>query len=130
MGGMVSHGPVERYLDALRARDAAGMARDYSPGFVEVWPQLAPGGAPPALPAIDLVRRVVGDGDIRVLELATVDDIGPGWLLQLVRLREERIAHVTTWLGRPFEAAAWRSALVERFQPRQPPAVLPHQHTL
>jgi hypothetical protein len=38
-------------------------------------------------------------------------------MIQIIELRQGKIAKTTSWYAAPFEAPAWRAEYVERFSP-------------
>ncbi len=65
------------------------------------------------------VLRVEGSGDVYTYVGAATYSNGETWqMIQIVELREGKIARTTSWYAAPFEAPAWRAGFVERFSPQ------------
>jgi ketosteroid isomerase-like protein len=119
---------VERLIATLNAKDVDGMDDLFHEDAVMDWPQSGErivGGdnrrgvyhAFPSLPTFT-PRRIVGDGDLYVLE-ATLD-YGEGAVYQTVfifELRDGKIARETAYWAQPFPAPEWRARWVERMEP-------------
>ena len=135
---------VQRYVDALVARDLDASAEVCAPDMVTEYPQSGerfrglaniravaenyPGGLPKDLsgkvigsedkwvvgPSFN-VLRIEGTGDIyTIIGSATYPD-GMTWqVMSLVELRAGKIARTTELFGAPFDAPAWRSKWAER----------------
>jgi hypothetical protein len=67
----------------------------------------------PNSPAIQ-PRRLVGAGDVWVVEAARTDSSGQIYVVAIIELRDGRVWRDTRWFGDPFEAPAWRAQRVER----------------
>ena len=134
---------VQRYVDALVARDLDASAEVCAPDMVTEYPQSGerfrglaniravaenyPGGLPKDLsgkvigsedkwvvgPSFN-VLRIEGTGDIyTIIGSATYPD-GMTWqVMSLVELRAGKIARTTELFGAPFDAPAWRSKWAE-----------------
>jgi len=60
------------------------------------------------------VTHIAGSGDEFVLVLMVTYPSGETWhMVQLVKMRDDRIWRLTTYFGAPFEAPAWRAPYVE-----------------
>jgi len=135
---------VQRYVDALVARDLDASAEVCAPDMVTEYPQSGerfrglaniravaenyPGGLPKDLsgkvigsedkwvvgPSFN-VLRIEGTGDIyTIIGSATYPD-GKTWqVMSLVELRAGKIARTTELFGAPFDAPEWRSKWAER----------------
>lgn len=119
---------IERYWEALVARDFDTVYELRSEDFVEGWPQSgerimgrdnarAVDERYPGWPQIQ-TRRIIGSGDLWVVEATLV--YGDAEVYQgvaVIELREGEVAAETSYWGAPFEAAEWRAQWVERFEP-------------
>jgi hypothetical protein len=65
-------------------------------------------------------RRLVGAGDLWVVEAARTDDRGRIFVVAVIEFRAGKIWRDTRWFGDPLEAPAWRARWVERME--EPPA--------
>ena len=115
---------VTGYFEAIENGDYAAMADLLTPDAVTRWPQSGeritgalsciriyetyPGGAPKFR-----VNRVVGDGDVWVVELLSEYDGERWYSVSIVEFRGKLIARMTDYFGQAFPAPAWRSELVE-----------------
>lgn len=64
------------------------------------------------------VLRIEGSGDVYTYVGAATYANGETWqMIQIVELRQSKIAKTTSWYAAPFEAPAWRAGFVERFTP-------------
>jgi hypothetical protein len=61
-------------------------------------------------------RRLIGAGNLWVVEAARTDDGGPVYVVAVIEFRDGRIWRDTRWFGDPFEAPAWRAQWVERIE--------------
>ena len=134
---------VERYAAALPA-DFDALSRLRHADFVEEWPQSGerirghasyqaihesyPGGQPSAsgqkvrgsedkwvLTPSYTPMRIVGSGDTYFIEARiSYPDGASAHFVSIVELRDGKVARQTTYFAMPFEAPAWRAALVER----------------
>jgi SnoaL-like domain len=117
-------GSVEAFSEAI---DAAA-----SEDFVEEWPQSGErirgkatvkrinegySSATGTTPKMRL-RRIVGDGDVRVVE-GTIDygDGTPVNYVGIAEFKDGKLAKITEYFASPFEAPAWRADFVERMEP-------------
>jgi SnoaL-like protein len=117
-------GSVEAFSEAIDA--AAGDE------FVEEWPQSGErirgkatakrinegySAATGTTPAMRL-RRIVGEGDVRVVE-ATIDygDGTPVSYIGIAEFKGGKLNRITEYFASPFEAPAWRADFVERMDP-------------
>ncbi len=64
-------------------------------------------------------RRVVGTGDLWVVEAVRTDTSGPTYVVAVIEFRDGKIWRDTRWFGDPLEAPAWRACWVERIE--EPP---------
>ncbi|RYV49876.1 nuclear transport factor 2 family protein [Pengzhenrongella frigida] len=115
---------VERLIACLNDNEIHLMDELFHEDAVMDWPQSgekvvgadnrrAIYGAFPQLPTITK-RRIVGAGDLVVLE-ASLDYGGPVYKTVFIfELRDGKIARETAYWAEPFEAPAWRAAWVER----------------
>jgi hypothetical protein len=117
---------VEDYWRALERGDARGATNFLHDEFVEDWPQsrerirgkerwLEMATHHPTFPKVTLVR-IRGSDDLWAAEC---DFVYPGsddtWrICALCEMRDGKIVAITEYFGAPFEAAGWRSELVER----------------
>jgi SnoaL-like domain len=69
----------------------------------------------PDLPSIQ-PRRLVGAGDLWVLEAVRTDRGGRTHVVAIIEFRDGRIWRDTRWFADPLEAPAWRAGWVERFE--------------
>src|SRR5437867_3851806 len=144
MTGTTNREVVERYVDALRARDldlqaevcAEDMVVDYpqSGERIRGWANVRavhenyPGGLPQEFagkvvgsedkwvvgPSFN-VLRIEGTGDTYTLYGSARYPDGNTWqVMSLVELRAGKIAKTIEVYGAPFDAPAWRSKWVER----------------
>ncbi len=64
------------------------------------------------------VLRIEGSGDVYTHVGTATYANGETWqMIQIIELRQGKIARTTTWYAAPFEAPAWRAGFVERFSP-------------
>ncbi len=64
------------------------------------------------------VQRIEGSGDVYTYVGTATYANGETWqMIQIIELRQGKIARTTSWYAAPFEAPAWRAELVERFSP-------------
>ena len=64
------------------------------------------------------VLRIEGSGDVYIYVGTATYANGETWqMIQIVELRQGKIAKTTSWFAAPFEAPAWRAEYVERFSP-------------
>lgn len=62
--------------------------------------------------------RIEGSGDVYTYVGTATYANGETWqMIQIVELRQGKIAKTTSWFAAPFEAPAWRAEFVERFSP-------------
>jgi len=62
-------------------------------------------------------RRLVGGGDVWVVEARRFDDSGRVYhVVAVIELRDGKIWRDTRYFGDPFEAPAWRAQWAERMQ--------------
>ena len=60
--------------------------------------------------------RIEGSGDVYTYVGTATYANGETWqIIQIIELRQGKIARTTTWYAAPFEAPAWRTPFVERF---------------
>jgi ketosteroid isomerase-like protein len=60
--------------------------------------------------------RIEGSGDVYTYVAAATYSNGETWqMLQIIELRQGKIAKTTSWFAAPFEAPEWRAPFVERF---------------
>jgi ketosteroid isomerase-like protein len=65
-----------------------------------------------------LPMRVEGDGDQYTIVAHITYPDGSEWHeVQLVQLKDGRIARITAYYAAPFEAPVWRESYVERYEP-------------
>ena len=124
---------LQRALKTGNVEEAAkAIAKVSSDDFVQEWPQSGERvvgreasirintmyeGATGHRPKLAF-RRLVGDGDVYVLE-GTIDygDGTPVSYIGIAELRDGKLAKITEYFANPFEAPAWRAGLVERMEP-------------
>jgi ketosteroid isomerase-like protein len=135
---------VERYVQALMARDLDMQAEVCAPDMVSEFPQSGerfrgwaniraisenyPGGLPEDLigkvvgsedkwvvgPSYNTLR-IEGSGDVYTLVGSATYLDGKTWqVMSLIELKGGKIAKTTEVYGEPFEPPAWRSRWVER----------------
>ena len=64
------------------------------------------------------VQRIEGSGDVYTFVGTATYANGETWqMIQIIELRQGKIARTTSWYAAPFEAPAWRAGFVERFSP-------------
>ena len=73
----------------------------------------------PDPPAIQ-PRRLIGAGDLWVVEAVRTDSSGPLYVVGIIEFRNGRIWRDTRWFANPLEAPAWRARWVEPME--DPPA--------
>jgi SnoaL-like domain len=62
--------------------------------------------------------RIEGSGDVYTSVGTATYANGETWqMIQIIELRQGKIAKTTSWYAAPFEAPAWRAEYVERFSP-------------
>jgi hypothetical protein len=115
---------VERLFEGLNAKDVSVMDEVFVDRSELIWPQSgeivrgranrqAVYSAFPGLPSIT-VRRMVSGGDLVTAE-ATLDYGGDAYqVVFLFEFQGGRIARETAYWCKPFPAAEWRAAWVER----------------
>ncbi len=60
--------------------------------------------------------RIEGSGDVYTYVGTVTYPNGERWqMIQILELRQGKVARTTTWYVAPFEAPAWRATYVERF---------------
>jgi hypothetical protein len=59
-------------------------------------------------------RRLVGAGDLWVVEAVRTDASGRLFVVGVIEFRDGKIWRDTRWFGSPLEAPAWRAQWVER----------------
>ena len=134
---------IRRYGDAIAHNDFDTMKTLRHPDWYEDWPQSGeriPSDEayrkihedfPSGMPKIDLhevagaedrwvmtpsmtIQRIAGSGDVWFLEGRNTYANGDVYhIIQHLRLRDGRIWRSTTYFAAPFEAPAWRAALVK-----------------
>jgi hypothetical protein len=126
VAGAANRETVERLIDALNTRDLELFHAQFHDDAVMEYPQSgerivgaenrrAVYGAFPGLPAV-APRRIVGDGDVVVVEARLDYGDEADWRAVFVfELRDGKIARETAYWSQPFEAAEWRAQWVERF---------------
>ena len=67
-------------------------------------------------------RRLIGAGDLWVVEAVRTDQSGRTYVVAIIEFRDGRILRDTRWFGHPLKAPAWRSGWVERFEEPAPEA--------
>jgi hypothetical protein len=116
---------IDVFVSAINARDLVALDKAFTDDVVMEWPQSGEricGGLNrrevysrfPSLPKAS-VRRVVGAGDVWVLEAKL--DYGDGEPFDCVLIFEMRgglIAKETAYWSKPFPAPDWRAPWVER----------------
>ena len=115
---------VGRFFDAIQAGDYEALAGLLTADAVTRWPQSGeritgamscvrvyenyPGGPPTYR-----VNRIVGDGELWVVELLSEYNGERWYATSVVEFRGMRIARMTDYFGQAFEPPAWRSEMVE-----------------
>ncbi len=119
---------VERYWEALASQDLDTAYQLQHQDFVAMWPQSGErivgrdnartvGERYPGWPEIR-TRRVLGSGDLWVVEATlTYGGTDVYHTVDIIELREGKVAAEISYWGVPFEAAEWRAQWVERFDP-------------
>ena len=64
-------------------------------------------------------RRVVGSGDLWVIEAVRTDASGRTYVVAVIEFRDGKIWRDTRYFGHPLQAPAWRAAWVDRIE--EPP---------
>jgi ketosteroid isomerase-like protein len=125
VGGDGNRELVERFWKALEDRDLEEAARCFHDDFVEEWPQsgerirgienwLGMATTHPTFPSVSHVRTV-GEGEVWASHARYDYGDGTPWqVIAIQEFRDGRIARITEVFGTPFEAAEWRTHLVER----------------
>lgn len=116
---------LQRYLDAILARDLAALSGVLSDDVVEVFPQSGE-RIHGAATIVEILRRapdppsllagpfLTSCRDDLVLAEAKFDYGGrPWWYVDRFEIRRERIRRMTSYFGEPFEAPEWRRPFVE-----------------
>jgi ketosteroid isomerase-like protein len=68
----------------------------------------------PGKPSGFRVKRILGEGDLRITEY-TIDYQGrPAYTVSIMEFRGGRVVHETQYFADPFEAPAWRNQWVQR----------------
>jgi SnoaL-like domain len=113
------------FWEALARKDLEEAATALHEDFIEDWPQsgerivgvanwLRMVREHPTFPTIE-PTRTIGAGDVWVTESRYDYGDGTPWSICAVQeLRDGRIARITEYFGSPFEAADWRTEIVER----------------
>lgn len=115
---------IRQHIDRLAAGDAAGAVEGLADDFVQDWPQSGerlhgrqacfmvysnyPGG-PPGI----TIRRIAGEGDVRVAELDLQYGDTKAFAVSVFEFRDGQLVRQTDWFGEPFPAPSWRSDWVE-----------------
>ena len=61
--------------------------------------------------------RITGTGDLYVVEGTLVYPSGDEWnFVDVIKLRNDRVAKVTEYFAAPFPAAEWRAKWVEKIE--------------
>jgi ketosteroid isomerase-like protein len=143
---------VRRYSVAMANNDLDTLTAMRHPDWHEDWPQSGErvpsneayrrihGDFPGGMPRVDVkqvagaddrwvmtpsmtVQRIAGSGDVWFIEGVNTYPSGELYhIVQLLRLRDGRVWRSTTYFAPPFEAPAWRAALVVPMDPADPPA--------
>jgi hypothetical protein len=61
-----------------------------------------------------VIRRIIGHGDLWVTEYILTYDGKPSYTVSIMEFSDDKVARETQYFADPFEAAAWRTAWVER----------------
>ena len=61
-------------------------------------------------------RRLIGAGDLWVVEAVRIDTSGQLYVVAVIEFRHGRIWRDTRWFGGPLEAPAWRAQWAERLE--------------
>jgi hypothetical protein len=59
-------------------------------------------------------RRLLGAGDVWVVEAVRLDGTGQSYVVAIIELRDGKVWRDTRWFGDPYEAPVWRARWVER----------------
>ena len=78
----------------------------------------------PDLPAIQ-PRRLIGAGDLWVVEAIRTDGSGRLYVVAVIEFRSGRIWRDTRWFGNPLEAPAWRAQWTEHMEESPAPDATP-----
>lgn len=68
----------------------------------------------PGKPSGFAVRRIVGEGDVRVTEYAIDYQGKRACTVSIMEFRDGKVSHETQYFADPFDAPAWRARWVER----------------
>jgi hypothetical protein len=60
------------------------------------------------------VRRIIGSGDLWIIELILTYDGKPSYTVSIMEFRDDKVARETQYFADPFVAPAWRAQRVER----------------
>jgi hypothetical protein len=66
-------------------------------------------------------RRLVGAGNVWVVEAMRTDNGGQIYVVAVIEFRDGKIWRDTRWFGDPFEPPSWRARWVEHTEERPPP---------
>lgn len=115
---------IRSHFERMAAGDVAGAVEGLGDDFIQDWPQSGerlrgrdacfnvnrnyPGGPPSGV-----IRRIVGEGDVRVAEMELDYSGTKVFAVSVFEFRDGRLVHQTDWFGEPFPAPAWRAPWVE-----------------
>ena len=68
----------------------------------------------PGRPSGFAVRRIVGEGSVRVTEYPISYEGKRAFTVSIMEFRDGKVAHETQYFGDSFDAPAWRAQWVER----------------
>ena len=116
---------IERYFEILLSGDFEAAGEVLHDDFMQEWPQSGervrgkeacaaiirnyPGGGPTGT-----LRRVVGGGDVWVMEADLHYPTGPTHGVFVLEFQGDKVARATDWFADPFPAPEWRMEWVER----------------
>jgi len=127
MGDSDMRQTIERYWNAVNARDFDAVGEIFADDVFVEWPQSGervrgkeacinvfanyPGGSPKLLG----IRRVTGQGDLWVAETDVEYPDGKRyWTVGIFEFRDGKIVHEVDYFAEPFPAPEWRMQWVDR----------------
>jgi hypothetical protein len=68
----------------------------------------------PGKPSGFTVKRILGNGDLRITEYTITYQGRPAYTVSIMEFRDGKVVHETQYFADPFEPPAWRSQWVQR----------------
>jgi ketosteroid isomerase-like protein len=125
MGEEENRRSVQRYFEAVSAKDFDAMSDLRHNEFIQEWPQMKErtrgkqnarliNENHPGLPR-PWIKRIMGGGDYWVAETTLTYSDGSVWdAVNIFEFKDGKIARQTDYFGQPIQAPAWRAQWVER----------------